>query len=223
MNRKRSRLALDDDDEEQRTPEPSPALSTFSDTLKKTRTQSDLEDLDMVRPEDAWSVDVDGILASNALATPPGSSLQAHNNVGKYRSDESIIVLCVQGNVQLHYDLLCSSLPDLYAISPALQALVLCRDPSAHIPSESAPFSLPLIQAVGPNYNHFVRLGLLHPLGGGEHPLDALVVIDTSGRRRLVLPFGWGAGKHAGTPAGRIVQTRLMDLLHTCISMLARE
>jgi hypothetical protein len=108
MNRKRSRLTLDDDDDEeqQRTSEPSPALSTFSDTLKKTRTQSDLDDLEIVRPEDAWSVDVASILASHTLATPLGSSLQAHNNVGNYDGDESIIVLCVQGNVQLHYDLL---------------------------------------------------------------------------------------------------------------------
>jgi hypothetical protein len=116
-----------------------------------------------------------------------------------------------------------SSLPDLYAIAPALQALVLCRDPATHIPTTSASFSLPLIQAVGPSYNHFVRLGLLHPLGGGEFPLDALVVIDTKGRRRLVLPFGWGAGKHAGTPAGRIVRTQLMQLLRSCIDTLVRE
>lgn len=223
MSRKRSRLALDDDEDEQRTPEPSPALSTFSDTLKKTKTQSDLDDLDIIPPEDAWTVDVEGILASRTLSSPPGSSLQPHDNVGRYKREDSIVVLCVQGNMQLHYDLLCSLLPDLYAMSPALQALVLCRDPSIHVPSTSASFSLPLIQAVGPNYNHFVRLGLLHPLGGGEFPLDALVVIDTKLRRRLVLPFGWGAGKHAGTPAGSIVRTRLMELLRNCIEALVQE
>lgn len=114
-------------------------------------------------------------------------------------------------------------LPDLYAMSPSLQALVLCRDPSTHVPSTTASFSLPLVQAVAPSFNHFVRLGLLHPLGGGETPLDALVVVDNRGRRRLVLPFGWGAGKHAGTPAGRIVQTRLMDLLRNCIETLVQE
>lgn len=91
------------------------------------------------------------------------------------------------------------------------------------MPSATIGYSLPLIQAVGSGYNHFVRLGLLHPLGGGEYPLDALVVIDARGKRRLVLPFGWGAGKHAGTPAGRIVQTRLMDLLRHCVEKLARE
>lgn len=239
LNRKRSRLALDDDDEdEQRLPEPSPALSTFSDTLKRTRTQNELEELDIVRPEDAWNVDVAGILASYTLPAPPGSSLQAHNNAGNYVQNNSILVLCVQGNVRLHYDLLwyvvlraisvaltvvSSMLPDLYAMSPSLQALVLCRDPSTHIPTTTAEISLPLVQAVGPNYNHFVRLGLLHPLGGGDFPLDALVVVDTRGRRRLVLPFGWGAGRHAGTPAGRIVQIRLTELLRKCIGTLVQE
>lgn len=107
MNRKRSRLALDDDDEdEQRAPEPSPALSTFSDTLKKTKTQSDLDDLGIIPAEEAWSVDVDDILASRTLATRPGSSLQTHDKTGRYKPRESIVVLCVQGNVQLHYDLL---------------------------------------------------------------------------------------------------------------------
>lgn len=110
MNRKRSRLALGDDDDDndadQHAPEPSPALSAFSDSLKKTRTQSDLEELDIISPREAWSVDVDGILASNTLPTPTGSNLQAHSNVSRYKREDSIIVLCVQGNVQLHYDLL---------------------------------------------------------------------------------------------------------------------
>jgi len=74
-----------------------------------------------------------------------------------------------------------------------------------------------------PSYNHFVRLGLLHPLGGGKYPLDALVVIDRHGRRRLVLPFGWGAGKHADTPAGRSIQQRMMALLRSCIGTLEQE
>lgn len=80
-----------------------------------------------------------------------------------------------------------------------------------------------MIQAVGPNYNHFVKLGLLHPLGGGKFPLDALVVVDTQGRRRLVLPFGWGAGRHASTPAGRVVQVGLMKMLKQCVQALAEE
>jgi hypothetical protein len=116
-----------------------------------------------------------------------------------------------------------SSLPDLYSVAPSVQALVLCRDPSSHTTTTTTSVLLPMIQAVGPNYNHFVKLGLLHPLGGGKLPLDALVVVDTKGRRRLVLPFGWGAGRHASTPAGRTVQDRLMKMLQKCVQDLVKE
>ena len=145
-------------------------------------------------------------------------------------------------SVHLHYDLLwyvsgpasasngpndCDSeiLPELYHTAPSLQALVLCRDPSTHALSTSptTSYSLPLIQAVGSGYNHFVRLGLLHPLGAGQLPLDALVVLDARGRRRLLLPFGWGAGRHAGAPGGKLVQNTLMGLLKRCVETLTRE
>ncbi|KAF1360263.1 hypothetical protein EJ07DRAFT_116827 [Lizonia empirigonia] len=224
LSRKRSRLAPDsDDDEAQQLRPPSPALSSLSDTLKRSKTQCELDELDIIEPKDAWTVDVGAILASTTLAAPPGSGLKPHNNWQRYQKEESIIVLCVQGNLQLHYNLLCSALDDLYAVAPSLQALVLCHNPSAHKPSTTATFSLPLISAVDPPNNHFVRLGLLHPLGGGKFPLDALAVVDKRGRRRLVLPFGWGAGKHADTPAGRSIQNRLMMLLKHCIETLERE
>ncbi|KAH7391827.1 hypothetical protein BKA66DRAFT_458544 [Pyrenochaeta sp. MPI-SDFR-AT-0127] len=223
LNRKRSRLALDSDDEVQERREPSPTLSTLSDTLKRSKTQCELDELDIISPEEAWSVDVDAILASSTIATPMTGTFEAHNNWHNFKKGESLLVLCVQGNVHVHYDLLCSALPDLYTISPTLQAFVLCHDPSSHVLSTTAPFSLPLIQAATPSNNHFVRLGLLHPLGGGKFPLDALVVLDRHGRRRLVLPFGWGAGKHAATPAGRSIQMRLMGLLQSCVKTLEAE
>ncbi|EOA80867.1 uncharacterized protein SETTUDRAFT_166300 [Exserohilum turcica Et28A] len=220
LSRKRSRLAIDEDDDIPPRREPSPALSPLGDTLKKSKTQCELEELDIIRPEEAWHIDVDAILASNALASPPGSALEPHSNWAKYQRGASTTILCVQGNVQTHYELLCSALPDLYRIAPSLQAFVLCHDPSTHVLSPDAPFSLPLLQAASPPNNHFVRLGLLHPLGGGKFPLDALVVIDRHARRRLVLPFGWGAGKHATTPAGRSIQRGLMTLLRTCVEQL---
>ncbi|KAF2263636.1 hypothetical protein CC78DRAFT_269650 [Lojkania enalia] len=226
LNRKRSRLALDsDDDELPRASGRSPLRSPSpGDTLKRTKTQEELDEVGIVAPEDAWVVDVASILASPTLHAPNGGTLQAHNNLSSYSKDSSLVVLCVQGNLRLHYDLLCAMLPDLYTLSPSLQAFVLCRDPATHTPSTTAPFSLPLIQAVGGDFNHFVRLGLLHPLGGGQFPLDALVVVDPKGRRRLVLPFGWGAGRHVGEVAGgRVVQDRLMDMFRECIEALARE
>lgn len=116
-----------------------------------------------------------------------------------------------------------SALDDLYSVSPSLQAFVLCHDPSAHRPSTTATFSLPLISGLDPPNNYFVRLGLLHPLGGGKFPLDALAVVDQQGRRRLVLPFGWGAGKHADTPAGKSIQGKMMMLLRHCIETLEKE
>jgi hypothetical protein len=106
LSRKRSRIALDEDEDLPPRREPSPALSSSGDTLKKSKTQCELEELDIISPQEAWTVDVDAILASNVLAAPPDSRLQAHNNWARYQRGQSIIVLCVQGNVQIHYELL---------------------------------------------------------------------------------------------------------------------
>jgi hypothetical protein len=104
LSRKRSRLGVDEDDDEvQRRREPSPAIS---DTLKRSKTQCELEELDMISANEAWSIDVDAILASRRIARPVGSALEAHDNWARYQREASIVVLCVQGNVMVHYDLL---------------------------------------------------------------------------------------------------------------------
>lgn len=36
-----------------------------------------------------------------------------------------------------------------------------------------------------------LRLGMLHPLGGGRTGMDAVLVFDTKGRRRMTFPVGW--------------------------------
>jgi hypothetical protein len=100
LSRKRSRLAGDSDDAEL------PALSTLNDALKRSRTQCELDELDMIRADVAWGVDVDAILASTRITTPPGQTLKAHDNWERYSKGRSIVVLCVQGNVHIHYDLL---------------------------------------------------------------------------------------------------------------------
>ena len=104
---KRSRLALDsDEDEAQQLRQPSPALLALNDPLKRTKTQCELDELDIIEPKDAWTVDVGAILASTTLAAPRGSGLKPHNNWQRYKKGKSIIVLCVQGNLQLHYNLI---------------------------------------------------------------------------------------------------------------------
>jgi hypothetical protein len=228
-------LELDDDWPSSREQEAEHA--PLSD-LKKTRTQGELDELDIIAPRDAWTIDVDSILSSPTFASSP---IETRPHGRGYVKGSSTVILCVQGNLHLHHDLLwwvqsekrpnsftqltyCDSamLPDLYALSPTLHALAICRDPSSRIFSSAAPHALPLVQGVGKGYNHFVHLGLSHPLGG-DLPLDALVVIDARGKRRLVLPFGWGGGRHVGTPGGRGVQTALMELLRKCIQTLAKE
>jgi hypothetical protein len=107
LSRKRSRLAVDEDEEtQQRRREPSPAVPALGDMLKKSKTQCDLEELDVIGVEEAWTVDVDAILGSKTIARPLDGSLEAHDNWQRYAKGESIVVLCVQGNVQIHYDLL---------------------------------------------------------------------------------------------------------------------
>lgn len=88
----------------------------------------------------------------------------------------------------------------------------------------SSPLSLPIVEAQGNPANHFLKLGLLHPLGGGQRPLDAIVILDTAGKRRLVVPFGWGAGKHVGDLiTGPTIQQRFLVLLQDSIVKLERE
>jgi hypothetical protein len=103
LSRKRSRIELEDGDSEgidEGIRLPSPV------ELKKRNTQCELDAIGIVSPEDAWNVDVEGILSSPTLPTSPGIEGQPHNNMGRFHAEESIMVLCVQGNVQLHYDLL---------------------------------------------------------------------------------------------------------------------
>lgn len=107
LSRKRSRLPVDsDDDEAQRKRQPSPAISTTSDSLKRSRTQCELDELGIIEPKDAWTIDMDAILASTTIAASLGGGLKPHDNWHRYKKGESTVVLCVQGNLQLHYNLL---------------------------------------------------------------------------------------------------------------------
>ena len=61
----------------------------------------------------------------------------------------------------------------------------------------------------------FIRLGLFHP--SGTQPLDAIVLLDWRGRRRLVVPFGWGAGKWVTGLDGMSNSHHAEELIHTFV------
>ncbi|KAK6361717.1 hypothetical protein TWF730_005431 [Orbilia blumenaviensis] len=50
-------------------------------------------------------------------------------------------------------------------------------------------------------------LGLLHPLGGGRQALDAIVVLDSKLRRRMLLPIGWVKPKYQPRGAMELTNT----------------
>ncbi|KAI9767597.1 MAG: hypothetical protein M1840_005634 [Geoglossum simile] len=53
---------------------------------------------------------------------------------------------------------------------------------------------------------------LLHPLGGGREALDAIVVLDTCGRRRMVLPVGWGQSRYCSV-SDELLKCTLLKLI----------
>ncbi|KAK8226511.1 hypothetical protein BKA81DRAFT_172396 [Phyllosticta paracitricarpa] len=120
-------------------------------------------------------------------------------------------------------------LPHLLTTHPTLSLypILLTR----HAPSAlrtSTPSLPATIPAKGTPANHFLRLGLLHPLGGGLAGMDALVLLDHRARRRLVVPFGWGVGRAAVAAGGAesgacAVRERLMEALEEGVVGLERE
>jgi hypothetical protein len=103
-SRKRLHLTFESEDDEQT--EPAHSIPTRKPILKRTKTDSDLDDIRIVAPEDAWTVDVSALLASPTRARSEGSCLRTHDNTARFQLGTSIIVLCVQGFLHLHYDLL---------------------------------------------------------------------------------------------------------------------
>jgi hypothetical protein len=104
LNRKRSRLDLELDDDAPYYRDDEAAHAPKSE-LKKTRTQSEIDEVDIIPSADAWDIDIDSILSSPTL-TSSSTRARPHSNAHRYKKDASIIILCVQGNLHLHYDLL---------------------------------------------------------------------------------------------------------------------
>ncbi|RPA83355.1 hypothetical protein BJ508DRAFT_71297 [Ascobolus immersus RN42] len=106
-------------------------------------------------------------------------------------------VLCFLGSTDSHLNAL-SSVADLLAKSfntpihgISLQQL-----------SAPSSMSIPIIHDSTRTLT--LHLGLLHPLGGGRTALDAIVVLDREGRRRMLLPVGWGV-RNCGVDRGHLV------------------
>ncbi|KAH0551685.1 hypothetical protein GP486_007097 [Trichoglossum hirsutum] len=87
----------------------------------------------------------------------------------------------------------------------------------------SHDYRFPIIHDSPPNI--IPALGLLHPLGGGREALDAVVVLDACGRRRMVLPVGWGQSRHYAAPDELLKNTmaKLMANLVDGLQWLDRE
>jgi len=58
-------------------------------------------------------------------------------------------------------------------------------------------------------------------MGGGSQGLDALVLVDPDGKRRLVLPFGWGAGRLASQ--NKALGERYRDVLVGAVKSVEGE
>jgi hypothetical protein len=116
-------------------------------------------------------------------------------------------------------------LPTLLKLSPHLVPLLVTRSHQrADELNAKLPLAFPAVQVVGNPPTHILRLGLIQPLGGGSKALDAIVLIDPNGKRRLILPFGWGAGRHiANQVGGNLIQQRFQTELENGVARLSRE
>jgi hypothetical protein len=119
-----------------------------------------------------------------------------------------------------------SILPSLLSTSPTLQPLIVTNAMSSVTSTliPSLPTSFPAVEAKGTPPNHFLKLGLLRPNDTKNRAMDAIVVIDPDGKRRFVLPFGWGAGKLVmDRDVGKRYVARLGDILLKVVKELEEE
>ncbi|KAI9665009.1 MAG: hypothetical protein M1821_006457 [Bathelium mastoideum] len=171
------------EEEEDDQPFESPPLE-----VKKHRQRSAIDNINLVSIDQAWDVDLKAILPHNQFPHP------------------AIFILCVVGSLTVHHELLCSSNSvQIPSTSLPMHPLLLIPSPSASsrtyyssISNTPSPAVLHLLThsplpVLPTSQQMFIRLGLFHP--SGTQPLDAIILLDWRGRRRLVVPFGWGAGK----------------------------
>ncbi|KAK7522256.1 uncharacterized protein IWZ02DRAFT_441042 [Phyllosticta citriasiana] len=217
---------------------PSPLLRRPSTDRKRPRASGVLDGLELMPAAAAWQLNMDEMLdgvvlsdwhPANQQEVEYSGSSKSIPEVCRYVPRQSVVVLCVVESTDVHLRLLCAHLPHLLTTHPTLSLypILLTR----HAPSAlrtSTPSLPATIPAKGTPANHFLRLGLLHPLGGGLAAMDALVLLDHRARRRLVVPFGWGVGRAAVAAGGAesgacAVRERLMEALEEGVVGLERE
>jgi hypothetical protein len=118
------------------------------------------------------------------------------------------------------------SLHELATISNHIQTLIV-TDRIEEVKSKIIPslsVSLPTLETSGTPPNHFLKLGLLRPNDPQNTALDAIVLIDPDEKRRLILPFGWGAGEYVTDhDRGKGDLERLASILKQAVKELVVE
>jgi hypothetical protein len=173
-------------------------------TIKVKHAHQHDDSLSIIAVHDAWQLHVPTILGPYAGERP------------------SLSVLCVISALQVQFDFLCGALPYLQDLSPGIRVYIVAGSPAA-VPA-AMTLTFPTIRPSNP-VRTYTSLGISHPFGGRPMALDAVVLMDRAGRRRLVLPFGWGAGKYAADEqgGGLVIQERLADALVTAVGHAEEE
>ncbi|KAF1815933.1 hypothetical protein P152DRAFT_202224 [Eremomyces bilateralis CBS 781.70] len=198
------------------------------DTIKRSRAVPEHDGPPLMQLSDCPRLPIQPLLASRLLQQAPLTKGIASDTVP--RSDTSPIVLAVVESTRIHVDLLHRHLDALASLHPDLCFYVVLRDSHPLLESIASsltcsPFPMPTL-IVQPRT--VVPLGLLHPLGGGQTLLDAVVLLDSSLRKRITLPVGWGEGSLLTSPvpgdeSARFLGVRMMEILSAGLHQLQAE
>ncbi|KAH0542236.1 hypothetical protein FGG08_003358 [Glutinoglossum americanum] len=184
------------------------ALGRMQSGTKKRRTQRPEERPNwVIDKEDSWVLDLHKLYGS-VCGISRGHGEVANGQLGDLAGKElngGLVVLCILGSTTVHLRALSSLSPSLSASYPTIGILGV----SLHA-SVLHDYQFPIVHDSPPNITP--ALGLLHPLGGGREALDAIVVLDTCGRRRMVLPVGWGQSRHC-TVSDELLRNTMAKLM----------
>ncbi|KAF2759276.1 hypothetical protein EJ05DRAFT_499690 [Pseudovirgaria hyperparasitica] len=160
---------------------------------KRNKVTSEVDEVELIAPSDAWTVDTSTIFSP--------------------KENRGIRIICIVEKLRVHYD--------IDVLPTYIGSCALVKDP-AHSILGNGEHQIPLKPGLGSDFNHFLKLGVLQPMGGGQAPLDSIIVIDAHDRRRLLVPFGWGAGRHVMDATGGkvIIERMTRTLIHALGDLL---